>query len=92
MYVHSTKTNTYSPLQDIITGPLYFSLKSGGREKRERSERRRNECRRPTDEELFYDPHMDEEDEKWVQRQRMAYHNGQSATVLFSLHACMNID
>ena len=29
-----------------------------------------------TDEELFYDPNMDAEDEKWVERQRQAYHNG----------------
>lgn len=34
------------------------------------------QCRRLTNEELFYDPHMDEEDEQWVKRQRMAYHNG----------------
>lgn len=29
-----------------------------------------------TNDELFYDPNMDEEDERWVRRQRMAYHNG----------------
>ena len=44
-------------------------------EERESSERSQ-EHRRLTNEELFYDPHMDEEDEQWVKRQRMAYHNG----------------
>lgn len=29
-----------------------------------------------TNDELFYDPNMDDEDEKWVERQRQAYHNG----------------
>ena len=32
--------------------------------------------RKLTNDELFYDPDMDAEDEKWVNRQRMAYHNG----------------
>lgn len=32
--------------------------------------------RKLTNDELFYDPEMDAEDEKWVNRQRMAYHNG----------------
>lgn len=27
-----------------------------------------------TNDELFYDPKMDEEDEKWVERQRRNYH------------------
>ena len=30
-----------------------------------------------TNDELFYDPDMDEDDQKWVNRQRMAYHNGE---------------
>lgn len=33
--------------------------------------------RKMTDDELFYDPKMDEEDEKWMKRQRMNYLNGQ---------------
>ena len=42
------------------------------------STRKDKQCHRKlTNEELFYDPHMDEEDEQWVKRQRMAYHNGQ---------------
>ncbi len=28
-----------------------------------------------SNEELFYDPNIDDENEKWVNRQRMAYHN-----------------
>ncbi len=29
-----------------------------------------------SNDELFYDPGLDDEDERWVNRQRMAYHNG----------------
>lgn len=29
-----------------------------------------------SNDELFYDPNMDDEDEKWMNRRRMAYHNG----------------
>ena len=32
--------------------------------------------RKMTNEELFYDPKMDEEDERWMKRQRMKYLNG----------------
>lgn len=38
--------------------------------------------RKLTNDELFYDPNMDEEDEKWVRRRRMAYHNGESLALL----------
>ena len=34
-----------------------------------------------TNDELLYDPDMDDEDERWVQRQRMAYHNGKEWTL-----------
>jgi hypothetical protein len=43
--------------------------------KRVSEEEKQSQRQRLTDEELFYDPHMDEEDEQWVKRQRMAYHN-----------------
>lgn len=33
--------------------------------------------RKLTNDELFYDPDMDEEDERWIRRQRMSYHNGE---------------
>ena len=39
---------------------------------------KKRKFRKLTNDELFYDPHMDEEDEKWVNRQRMAYHNGET--------------
>ena len=32
--------------------------------------------RKLTDDELFYDPKMDEKDARWIKRCRMAYHNG----------------
>lgn len=40
-----------------------------------------------SNDELFYDPNMDDEDEKWMNRKRMAYHNGElyhSGTCLYS--------
>ena len=37
-----------------------------------------------TNDELFYDPNMDDEDEKWVNRQRMAYHNGEVRGVWYT--------
>ena len=43
----------------------------------------KKKVRKLTNDELFYDPHMDEEDEKWVKRQRMAYHNGRRAMSLY---------
>ena len=36
--------------------------------------------RKMTNDELFYDPKMDEEDEKWIKRQRMTYLNGRLIT------------
>ena len=35
--------------------------------------------RKMTNDELFYDPKMDEEDERWMKRQRMNYLNGEIA-------------
>ena len=50
----------------------------GGRGRRgEEGQRRKKQKKKLSNDELFYDPHMDEEDEKWVARQRMAYHNGE---------------
>ena len=44
---------------------------SGGRK------RKVNRKQKLTNDDLFYDPNMDEEDEKWMNRKRMAYHNGE---------------
>ena len=33
--------------------------------------------RKLTNDELFYDPDMDDDDERWIRRKRMAYHNGE---------------
>ena len=46
-----------------------------------KKKKRKRKFRKLTNDELFYDPHMDEEDEKWVNRQRMAYHNGKESLV-----------
>lgn len=45
--------------------------------------KQKKKFRKLTNDELFYDPHMDEEDEKWVTRQRMAYHNGEKCLYLY---------
>lgn len=45
--------------------------REGGRKKKKKTKHRVL-----TNDELFYDPNMDEDDQKWVNRQRMAYHNG----------------
>lgn len=44
--------------------------REGGRKKK------KTKHRVLTNDELFYDPNMDDDDQKWVNRQRMAYHNG----------------
>ena len=46
---------------------------TGGRGRRARGRK----FKKLSNDELFYDPNMDDEDEKWVRRQRMAYHNGE---------------
>ena len=43
-----------------------------GRKKKQK----KNKRRKLTNDELLYDPNMDKEDERWVNRQRMAYRNG----------------
>ena len=56
--------------------------REGGRRKK----KKKTEHRVLTNDELFYDPDMDDDDQKWVNRQRMAYHNGKQ------LHqACANV-
>lgn len=43
-----------------------------------------------TNDELFYDPDMDDEDEKWINRQRMAYHNGTLRVYGVTVLYCLN--
>lgn len=38
--------------------------------------KKKSKMRKLTNDELLYDPNMDDDNEKWVERQRMAYHNG----------------
>lgn len=58
------------------------SVSAGNSEKVPTQKRRRDSAARKvkklTNDELFYDPNMDEEDEKWMNRRRMAYHNGEA--------------
>ena len=88
--------STSSGKQDVETeyyDDIYFDSSSGsdegggaGEGVKKRKERKRGKVRKLTNDELFYDPHMDEEDEKWVARQRMAYHNGKECPI----HICTN--
>ena len=79
-------THTYALLLSL---PLPHNPKTKAK-KRKQKMKQGQQCRRLTDEELFYDPHMDEEDEQWVKRQRMAYHNGICITV-YSMYVCMHV-
>lgn len=57
---------------------IYFDS-SGSEDERGENEGIRKvgkKVRKMTNDELFYDPKMDEEDEKWMKRQRMTYLNG----------------
>jgi hypothetical protein len=45
-----------------------------------RSKRKQKKRIKLTNDELLYDPNMDDEDERWIQRQRLSYHNGRGIT------------
>lgn len=47
------------------------------REEKKKRKKEKKKVRKLTNDELFYDPDMDDDDERWVARQRMAYHNGE---------------
>ena len=47
-----------------------------GGEREKKKKKTKKKVRKLTNDELFYDPDMDDDDERWVARQRMAYHNG----------------
>ncbi len=53
----------------------------GEGEGREKRRKQKSKVRKLTNDELFYDPHIDEDNERWVARQRMAYHNGKCVTL-----------
>ena len=64
---------------------IYFDS-SGSEDERGESEGIRKvgkKVRKMTNEELFYDPKMDEEDEKWMKRQRMTYLSGEIFSIAF---------
>ena len=74
--------------QDRYYDDIYFSSGSSdnaadaedgspleGRKESKKKKKKRKHLKMSNDE-LFYDPNMDEEDERWVSRQRMAYQNG----------------
>ena len=62
---------------------IYFSSASsegmsdgGDGDNGKKKQKKKNKRRKLTNDELLYDPNMDKEDERWVNRQRMAYRNG----------------
>ena len=68
---------------DSSDGGVVSKDSGAGRDADAESSEGESSCRRSgkkvrklTNDELFYDPNMDDEDEKWVRHQRMSYHNG----------------
>lgn len=59
--------------EDVVAATGEDESRDGGRKKK----KKKTKHRVLTNDELFYDPDMDEDDQKWVNRQRMAYHNGE---------------
>lgn len=69
--------------KDEYYDDLYFSSgssedmsDSAGPDHEQKKKQNKNKRRKLTNDELLYDPEMDKEDERWVNRQRMAYRNG----------------
>ena len=77
----SDKATSSKDKKEEFYDDIYFSSASSedmsdgadgdGRKKKKKSKRRKL-----TNDELLYDPNMDREDERWVNRQRMVYRNG----------------
>jgi len=63
---------------EVVSKNRGVRLEADAESSKGETSRRRSgkKVRKLTNDELFYDPNMDEEDEKWVRRQRMSYHNG----------------
>jgi len=68
---------------DEYYNDIYFSSGSGSSDgegtvdKEQRKKEKRRKRKKLTNEELLYDPDLDNEDQRWINRQRMAYHNGE---------------
>ena len=79
---HSLATDGSKDKKDEFYDDIYFSsgssegMSDGGDTGHRNKKQKKNKRRKLTNDELLYDPNMDKEDEKWVNRQRMAYHNG----------------
>lgn len=89
----NTTTVTDNPKAEVeYYDDIYFDSESEEEETKgndkDRAEKKKNKTkkkvRKLTNDELFYDPDMDDDDERWVARQRMAYHNGELPNGLFS--------
>lgn len=90
---HTQKTNssdkaTSKDKKDEFYDDIYFSsgssedMSDGADADRGKKKQKKNKRRKLTNDELLYDPNMDKEDEKWVNRQRMAYRNGIQDTLV----------
>ena len=98
MYLVSDCPEVPQPEGGMTTGQqeyyddIYFDS-SGSEDERGESEGIRKigkKVRKMTNDELFYDPKMDEEDEKWMKRQRMTYLNGRLFVFLY-IHKINNL-
>jgi len=76
----SDKPGTSQSLDDEYYSDIYFSSGSSDGEgvavQDRRKKEKKNKRKKLTNEELLYDPDLDNENQRWINRQRMAYHNG----------------
>lgn len=74
------KPGTSQPPDDEYYNDIYFSSGSsdgeGAVDQDQRKKEKKNKRKKLTNEELLYDPDLDSENQRWINRQRMAYHNG----------------
>ena len=81
----NNKATDNKDTEDEFYDDIYFSsgsseeVSDGGDVDHGKKKQKKNKRRKLTNDELLYDPNMDKEDEKWVNRQRMAYHNGMAS-------------
>ena len=81
--ISKTPSTSSKDKKEEFYDDIYFSSASsenisdegdGDREKKKKQ--KKSKRRKLTNDELLYDPNMDKEDERWINRQRMAYRNG----------------
>lgn len=86
----SDKTASSKDKEEEFYDDIYFSSASSedmsdGADGDSRKKKKKSKRRKLTNDELLYDPNMDREDERWVNRQRMAYRNGIQDTLVIAV-------